>query len=284
LHVFLFANPFVPIVTLVGSIINAINVPVHNLGWSLIIFALLVRLAFWPLNTAQFKTMVGMQKIAPRLKALQAKYKGEPQRLQQEQMALYKHAGVNPMAGCLPLLIQMPIIISVYYAVMNHRAAYSVATFAWIGSAFSVTHAAAFSLAHTSILATNLGKPDLVLLLIYIVTMYLSVRYTSMPATDPAQARTQKMMAILSPAMIAYFGFRAQWPSAMILYWIALNVFTMAQQVYLLKRYHQPLSVLDSEHSITEGIAPEPEVAPSAKPSSNGSSSRRNRRRRRSRR
>jgi len=277
LHVFLFANPFVPIVTLVGNIINAINIPVHNLGWSLIIFALLVRLAFWPLNTAQFKTMVGMQKIGPRIKALQTKFKGDPQRLQQEQMALYKQAGVNPMAGCLPLLIQMPIIISVYYAVTNkdHIAAYSSATWGWIGSAFSHAHSAIF--------ATSLKEPDLVLLLVYIVTMYLSVRYTSMPATDPAQARTQKMMAILSPAMIAYFGFRAHWPSAMILYWIALNVFTMAQQVYLLRRYHQPLSVLDSEHSVTD-VAPEPESAVTTQPSPNGSSSRRNRRRRRSRR
>ncbi|MBV9277628.1 MAG: hypothetical protein JOZ97_05265, partial [Candidatus Eremiobacteraeota bacterium] len=89
---------------------------------------------------------------------------------------------------------------------------------------------------------------------------------------------------ILSPAMIAYFGFRAHWPSAMILYWTALNVFTMAQQLYLLKRYHQPLSVLDSEHAITEGVTAEPETPVSVKPSANGSSSRRNRRRKRSRR
>jgi len=276
LHVFLFANPFVPIITLVGNIINAINVPVHNLGWSLIIFALLVRLAFWPLNTAQFKTMVGMQKIAPRLKALQAKYKGDAHKLQQEQMALYKQAGVNPMAGCLPLLIQMPIIISVYYAVRGHIALYQHATWMWIGSTVAA--------AYPRILATSLSAPDLVLLLVYVVTMYLSVRYTSMPATDPAQARTQKMMAILSPAMIAYFGFRAQWPSAMILYWTALNVFTMAQQFYLLRRYHQPLSVLDSEHAITEGVAEEPDAPAKLQPSPNGSSSRRNRRRRRSRR
>ena len=276
MHVFLFANPFVPIITLVGNIINAINIPVHNLGWSLIVFALLVRLAFWPLNTAQFKTMVGMQKIAPRLKALQAKYKGDPHKLQQEQMGLYKQAGVNPMAGCLPLLIQMPIIISVYYAVREHIALYQHATWMWIGSAVAAPYPRVF--------ATSLSAPDLVLLLVYVVTMYLSVRYTSMPATDPAQARTQKLMAILSPAMIAYFGFRARWPSAMILYWTALNVFTMAQQLYLLRRYHQPLSVLDSEHAITEGVTAEPETPVKLKPSPNGSSSRRNRRRRRSRR
>ncbi|MBV8689357.1 MAG: membrane protein insertase YidC [Candidatus Eremiobacteraeota bacterium] len=280
MHVLLFANPFLPLITLVGNLINWINVPVHNLGWSLIIFALLVRLVFWPLNTSQFKTMVGMQKIAPRLKAIQAKYKSkpDPQAMQREQMALYKEAGVNPMAGCLPLLIQMPIIISVYYAVTNkeHIGAYAAATWAWIGSAFSQAHA--------NIMATSLKEPDLILLLVYIVTMYLSIRYTSMPATDPAQARTQKMMAILSPAMIAYFGFRAHWPSAMILYWTALNVFTMAQQLYLLKRYHQPLSVLDSEHAITEGVTAEPETPVSVKPSANGSSSRRNRRRKRSRR
>ncbi len=285
MHILLFANPLVPLITLVGNIINAINIPVHNLGWSLIIFALLVRLAFWPLNTSQFKTMVGMQKIAPRIKALQAKYKSkpDPQAMQREQMALYKEAGVNPMAGCLPLLIQMPIIISVYYAVTNkdHIGAYAAATWAWIGSTLSY---AINAHAHWPIMATSLKESDLILLLVYIVTMYLSMRYTTMPATDPAQARTQKMMAILSPAMIAYFGFRARWPSAMILYWTALNVFTMAQQLYLLRKYHQPLSVLDSEHAITEGVTAEPETPVKLKPSPNGSSSRRNRRRRRSRR
>ena len=280
MHFLVLASSFLdPIVNGIAYLVNLINIPVHNLGWSLIIFAGLVRLLFWPLNTAQFKTMVGMQKIAPRLKAMQAKYKDkkDPQAMQQEQMKLYKEAGVNPMAGCLPLLIQMPIIISVFYVVKNNIDLYKASTWGWIGTAFSMHSPKFFGV---SVLASNLGQADIVLLLIYIVTMYVSVRYTSMPSTDPQQAQTQKLMAIMSPAMLAYFGFKAQWPAAMILYWIALNVFTMAQQLYLLRKYHQPLSVLDSEHSVIDA-QPEPAVEPKAIASTNGSGSRRKKRSRR---
>ena len=274
-----------PIVNAIAAIVNLINTPVGGfrlgLGWSLIIFAGLVRLAFWPLNTAQFRTMVGMQKIAPRLKAMQAKYKAkpDPQAMQQEQMKLYKDAGVNPMAGCLPLLVQMPIIISVFYVVKNHIDLYKDATWGWIGTAASM-HAPSFF--GVPVLAPNLSRPDIVLLVVYIISMYVSVRYTSMPAADPQQAQTQKLMAIMSPAMLAYFGFKAQWPSAMILYWIALNAFTMAQQLYLLRKYHQPLSVLDSEHDVTETTAQLPAAdTVNALATTNGASSRRKKRSRR---
>jgi membrane protein insertase Oxa1/YidC/SpoIIIJ len=73
-----------------------------------------------------------------------------------------------------------------------------------------------------------------------------------MPSTDPQQAQTQKMMAWFSPIMLGYFGFQWKWPSAMVLYWFSYNAFTMAQQFYLLRKYHQPLSVLDNEHAITD--------------------------------
>ncbi len=273
MHDLVLATSFLdPIVNAVAYVINLINVPLHSLGWSLVAFALLVRLAFWKLNTAQFKTMVGMQKIGPRLKALKTKYAGDAQGMQQAQMALYKDAGVNPAAGCLPMLIQLPIIISVYYAVRNNLEPYKHAGWVWIGTPLAQKY-------HT-FLATNLAAPDIVLLGIYIVTMYLSIRYTSMPSTDPAQAQTQKIMQIFSPAMIAYVGFRAQWPSAMILYWISLNVFTMAQQVYLLRKYHQPLSVLDSEHAIVDDEpAALPDSAAKTNAGKNGSRSRRSRRR-----
>jgi len=266
-------NFFTPIVNGVAYVISLINVPVQNLGLSLIIFAALFRLLFWSLNTAQFKTMLGMQKIGPKLKQLQTQFKGDPQRLQQEQMKLYKEAGVNPMAGCLPLLIQMPVLFSVYWAVRNNAAAYSLTHFLWIGSPLSERF--------PQWLAVNLAAPDLVLLVIYIISMYVSMRYTSMPSTDPQQAQTQKIMAIMSPMMIAWFGFKAKWPSALILYWIALNAFTMAQTLYLLRRYHQPLSALDSEHAIVDNAPAQtaPASANAAKPSSNGAQSRRARKR-----
>ena len=75
------------------------------------------------------------------------------------------------------------------------------------------------------------------LFVLYVVSMYISVRYGSPPSSDPQQAQTQKIMAIVSPAMIAYFGWRYHWASALLIYWLALNVLTMAQQFYMYRRY-----------------------------------------------
>ena len=75
------------------------------------------------------------------------------------------------------------------------------------------------------------------LFVLYIVSMYVSVRYGSPPSSDPQQAQTQKIMAIVSPAMIAFFGFKYHWASALLIYWLALNVLTMAQQFYMYRRY-----------------------------------------------
>ncbi|MBV8654473.1 MAG: membrane protein insertase YidC, partial [Candidatus Eremiobacteraeota bacterium] len=122
MHVLIASNWFFdPIVNFLSTIVLAINAVVHNLGFSLILLAGLIRLVFWPLNTAQFKSMLAMQKLSPQVKALQTRYKDDPQRLQQEQMKLFRENGANPLAGCWPMLVQYPVIISVYYVVMNHR-------------------------------------------------------------------------------------------------------------------------------------------------------------------
>lgn len=252
MHLLLAASWLDPIVSFLFSIVQFIDKPIHNYGWSLVILAGLIRLLFWPLNTAQFKAFIKMQKIAPQLKRLQTKYKDDKQKQQQETMALYKANQVNPLAGCWPMLVQYPVIISVYYVVMNHREVFENQNWVWIGSALS--HAAP-ALLGTPILAASLALPDLVLILLYAFSMYLSVRYVSMPATDPQQAQTQRMMAFISPVMLGFLGWRYHWPSAMVLYWFAYNIFTMAQQFYLLRRYHQPLALIDSEHVITDEVS-----------------------------
>jgi YidC/Oxa1 family membrane protein insertase len=188
-------------------------------------------------------------------------------------MALYKEHGVNPLAGCWPMLVQYPVIISVYYVVMNHKALFENQNWLWIGSA--VSHAASVpALFGTPILAASLAHADLVLILLYAFSMYLSVRYVSMPATDPQQAQTQRMMAVISPLMLGFLGWRYHWPSAMVLYWFGYNIFTMGQQFYLLRRYHQPLALIDSEHVITEEVgsanAASKALPASPSPSSNG--------------
>lgn len=236
-------NPIDPIVNALHTVLQSIFGVVHNYGWSLIILAGGVKLAFWPLNTMQFKAMLNTQKIAPRLKALQAKHKGDKERLNVETMALYKETGANPLAGCAPILLQMPILISLYWAVISDKDRFATQSWLWIGSAFAkatpfVPGSAIDASGAHRFLAPNLAQPDYILLAAYVVSMYFSVRFTS-PAVDPAQAQQQKIMAFISPAMIGYLGFRYAWPSALIIYWLSFNVFTMAQQLYLINKYHR---------------------------------------------
>ena len=200
-------NPFAPLAPVFDQLVmglhqglDAINVVTHNYGWSLVLLAILVRgVVFLPLNAMQFKSMSRMQELQPKIKALQAKYKSKDsetaQKLNAEVMALYKEHNVNPLAGCLPLVLQMPILIALYYAIIKDNDKFAGATWLWIGSPLSHQF--------PQILATNLAQSDLVLLALYIVSMYFSVRFAS-PATDPAQAQQQKIMAFVSPALIGY--------------------------------------------------------------------------------
>ena len=261
-----------PIVAGLTTIVGYINMGVHNLGVSLVVLALLFRVVFWPLNAQQFKSMMAMQKISPKIKALQNKYKGkdQAQKLQQETMALYKSEGVNPLAGCFPLLIQYPFIISVFYMVLQQKAIYANQGFLWIGTAMSQHAPLIFGRVH--LFAPNLAQGDAVLLVLYGLSMYVSMRYGTMPATDPAQAQTQRMMAFLSPAMLFVIGFQYAWPSALVLYWLCSNLFQMAQQLFMLRRFHEPFSFIDSTHVITDDAG-----APAqALPSGNGSSKKKN--------
>lgn len=273
MHVFLATSWLDPFTHLVALIIGSIDSVVHNRGWALVIFALILKLVTWPLNTKQFKAMINMQRLAPQLKRLQEKYaKSDPQRYQKETMELYKKYGANPLAGCWPMLIQWPFIAAVYYAVTlpEYRHFYEGQHWLWIGSWMSQHMPALHFLTwNAPILATSLTAPDLLLLIGYMISMYLFSRYATMPSTDPQQAQTQKMMAIFSPLMLGYMGFQFKWPAAMVLYWFSYNVFTMAQQFYLLKRYHQPLSALDDFHAVTEH-ADELQVQPAKAIATNG--------------
>lgn len=288
-------NPLEPIIAALHGLLGSIDGVVHNYGWSLIVLALLIKLAFWPLNTMQFKAMLKTQAIAPKLKALQARHKNDKERLNTETMALYKESGANPAAGCLPLLLQMPIIWSLYQAVLRDSKTFANQTWLWIGSKVAdaspiVWHRPIPHHAPLHVLAPSLADPDFVLLALYIVSMYLSIRFTS-PAIDPAQAQQQKMMAIISPVMIGYIGYQYAWPSALILYWLAFNVFSTGQQLYLINRYHRnPAAIGPHPETVPSGAGTAPAlenpkvVAKAATSNGSGKSGSRSARRRRSRR
>jgi YidC/Oxa1 family membrane protein insertase len=249
-------NLFEPVTAAMLSVLNAIHRIVPAYGLDMILLAVVVRLALFPLAQQQFKSMAEMQKVQPLLKAIQAKFKGKPQELQAATMALYKEHGVNPLAGCLPLLIQMPLLLGLFYAINSQIDSFKNESFLWMGSSVSTAvnnafqsfklaigggeHGALFMQLDKAIphlLAPNLATLDIPLFLLYIVSMYLSVRYGSPPSSDPQQAQTQKIMAFMSPAMIAFFGFQYKWASALLVYWLMLNVLTMTQQFFMFRKY-----------------------------------------------
>ena len=220
---------FDPLVNALGQVLTAVHAVIPSYGWALIALALLVRIVLWPLSDMQFRSIAEMQKIQPLVKGLQAKFKSDPQALNAATMALYKEHKVNPLAGCVPMLIQFPILIGLYWAINGRIDSFANEHWLWIGSSISQQW--------PDIFAKSLAVPDIFLLVLYVISMYFTVRYGSPPSSDPQQAQTQKIMAFVSPAMIAFFGFKYRWASALYIYWLATNVFTVAQQYLMFRRY-----------------------------------------------
>jgi YidC/Oxa1 family membrane protein insertase len=184
---------------------------------AIILIAVVAKLALTPLTNIQFRSMKAMQRIQPLIKELQEKHKSDRQALAQAQMRLFKEHRVNPLGGCLPLLIQMPILIFIYRAVDMYKYQFWGERFLWVHS---------------------LAESDMLLLILYAVSMYFSMRLTTTPSADQQQQQMQNMMAIMMPFMFLLL-FRGL-PSAFILYWFVLNLLSTAHQAYILR---QPVEV-----------------------------------------
>jgi YidC/Oxa1 family membrane protein insertase len=176
-----------------------------NYGWSILVVTFIVRLAVLPLTWKQQKSTKAMQKLQPQLTKIREKHKKNPQKLQEETMKLFQANNVNPMAGCLPLLIQFPILIAFYQAIMGNE-----------------------HIALSNFLYLELGKADpyLILPLLAAVTTYIQFIVTG------ANSNPQmKMMLIVMPIMIFILAY--QFPAALSLYWVYGNIFTILQYVFL---------------------------------------------------
>jgi len=198
-----------------------------NYGWSMMLLALGVSLLLLPLSLQSLKSMQEMQALAPYIKRLQTKYKNEKTKLGEETMKLYREHGVNPLGGCLPMLAQYPFLIAVYGAISKHNAAFSQAHWLWVGSGVSQSF--------PKILATSLVQPDHVLLALYAVSMYFSMKLTPTVSMDAQQQQMMKTQALMMPAMLYFLGSLYHWSSAFVLYWFSFNVLSMLERVYVMK-------------------------------------------------
>jgi YidC/Oxa1 family membrane protein insertase len=199
----------------------------HNYGWSMLLLSLGVSLLVLPLSFQAYKSMQEAQALAPYLKRLQQQYKNDRQKLAEAQMKLYREHGVNPLGGCLPMLAQYPFLIGVYQAIKLHDADFAKAGWLWIGSPLS--HSV------PGFLATSLFMPDHVLLILYAVSMYFSMRLTPTVSMDPQQAQMMKTQALIMPVMIYFLASIYHWSSAFILYWLGFNVCSMAERVWVMR-------------------------------------------------
>ncbi|AIF45043.1 YidC family membrane integrase SpoIIIJ [Virgibacillus sp. SK37] len=185
----------------------------ENYGLAIVIVTVIVRLVLLPLNVKQLKSSQAMQDIQPELKELQKKYSSKDantqQKLQQETMALFQKHGVNPLAGCLPIFVQMPILIAMYHAIMR-TGEISSHNFLWF----------------------ELGSPDYILPIIAAGATFLQQKL--MMAGSPAAQNPQMMvMLYVMPLMIGVFAFF--FPAALALYWVVGNIFMVAQTIFIRK-------------------------------------------------
>ncbi|AZU62986.1 membrane protein insertase YidC [Neobacillus mesonae] len=222
-----FVEPFSNIINAIANLFNG------NYGLAIILVTLIIRLALMPLMLRQYKNQMAMKEkmdgLKPEMDAIQKKMKAEKdpkkkQELQAEMMGLYQKHGVNPLnMGCLPILIQMPILTAFYYAIRSSK---EIAThkFLWF----------------------SLGHPDIIITIIAGLVYYFQfkVSQSSMPKQQQDQ---MKFMGLLSPLMIVMFSFSA--PAALPLYWVVGGTFLTIQTIisHKLYRNNQPLAKADSK-------------------------------------
>ncbi len=216
---------------------------------SIILATIVVKLLMLPLTLKQTKSMKAMQEMAPRIKELQDKYGKDPQTLQRKQMELYKEANYNPMSGCLPMLIQLPLIMAFFYVIRNplvYVFSGNEALFSEMGKSFLWINDLSFSASHVfesgvingfdmGFSIPFVGRALPILAGISAYTTYLTSKMTSSnqaAAMSEQQKSTQNMMTMMMPIMI--FVMSLSFPSGLVLYWVVGNIFQLVQQWIIL--------------------------------------------------
>jgi YidC/Oxa1 family membrane protein insertase len=200
---------------------------IPNYGLAIIILTLLVRICTAPLMAKQMRSAERMRALQPRMKELQEKYKDDRQKQSEETMKLYREEKVNPVAGCLPLLLQFPVLIGLFYALRSSIGLRHAPFTLWITD---------LSQPATLFIMPGIDFPIRLLPLIMGASMFVQQKMTPTTGMDPTQAR---MMLIMMPAMMLFISYT--FPSGLVLYWTVSNLLGIAQQ-YWIRSKTQPTS------------------------------------------
>lgn len=234
---------------------------IPSFGIAIILLTLATRILMLPLSIKQTRSMREMQRIQPEVKKLQQKHKGDRQKLNEEMMGLYKEHGVNPFGGCLPLLLQFPVLIAIYRVISDPTAYvpadsalfsglrdHAVAVYRFLGFHLDCTLVDAFqSRPGLATAACGTGSaivsalPYVVLIGLMGYTTYFQQKQMQASRTPgDLQAQQMQMMMKIMPVILIVFGL--QFPAALVLYWFTTNLWTIAQQRIILGRLGPPPS------------------------------------------
>ncbi len=183
---------------------------IGNWGWTIIALTVLIKLAFFPLSAASYRSMAKMKVVTPKMTAIRERHKGDPQKMNQAMMELYKTEKINPLGGCLPIVVQIPVFISLYWVLL---ASVEMRNAPWLGWIH------------------DLASPDpfYILPVLMAVSMFIQTKLNPTPP-DPVQAKVMMFMPIIFSVMFFFF------PSGLVLYWVVNNVLSITQQWVITKK------------------------------------------------
>ncbi len=189
---------------------------VGNWGWSIVFLTMLIKLAFFKLSETSYKSMANMRKLAPRLQALKERFGDDKQKLNQAMMDMYKKEKINPLGGCLPVLVQIPVFIALYWVLLESVEMRQAPFILWLDDLSS-------------------ADPYFVLPLIMGVTMFIQQKLNPAPL-DPIQAKVMMVLPVVFTVFFAFF------PAGLVLYWVVNNSLSIAQQYVITRRVEQQTS------------------------------------------
>jgi YidC/Oxa1 family membrane protein insertase len=184
---------------------------VGNWGWSIILLTILIKLVFFPLSAASYKSMARMKEVQPRLMVMKEQFKGDPQKLNQAMMEMYRKEKINPLGGCLPVVIQIPVFISLYWVLLSSVEMRGAPWVLWIHD-------------------LSVPDPYYILPVIMAVSMFVQTKLNPTPP-DPIQAKVMMYMPIVFSIMFFFF------PAGLVLYWVVNNLLSIAQQWQINKMF-----------------------------------------------
>ncbi|HJV80351.1 membrane protein insertase YidC [Noviherbaspirillum sp.] len=181
-----------------------------NWGWTIIVLTIMIKLAFFPLSAASYRSMAKMKTVTPKMQNIRERYKSDPAKMNQAMMELYRTEKINPLGGCLPIVVQIPVFIALYWVLL---ASVEMRNAPWLGWIH------------------DLASPDpfYILPVVMAVSMFIQTKLNPTPP-DPVQAKVMMFMPIVFSVMFFFF------PAGLVLYWVVNNVLSIAQQWVITKK------------------------------------------------